>query len=197
MCYQVRFIIRSVKCMVTMWWVMAWLGNGFGCSMKDERMHNEARSGRPSSVNDDLVRKINERVYDDRRFTISDLSLHFPQIPKTLLYDIVSSHLVRRRPHSMRVHKNFCSAKISAPIMAANMWKNRLKNVESDNNKILYETLLDIFQQRNGTYFLNKPRTMRYQSKTTKLYYVYYLLGQHVSILIESSSGPSTIQILP
>ena len=30
-------------------------------------------------------------------------------------------------------------------IMAANMWKNSLKNVESDNNKILYETLLDFF----------------------------------------------------
>jgi len=25
------------------------------------------------------------------------------------------------------------------------MWKNSLKNVESDNNKILYETLLDLF----------------------------------------------------
>jgi len=38
------------------------------------------------------------------------------------------------------------------------MWKNSLKNVESDNNKILYKTLLEIFLQRNGTYFLNKPR---------------------------------------
>jgi len=37
------------------------------------------------------------------------------------------------------------------------MWKHSLKNVESDNNKILYEILLD-FLQRNGTYFLNKPR---------------------------------------
>ena len=42
--------------------------------------------------------------------------------------------------------------------MVANMWKNSLKNVESDNNKILYETLLNFFLQRNGTYFLNKPR---------------------------------------
>ena len=42
--------------------------------------------------------------------------------------------------------------------MAANMWKNSLKNVESDNNKILYETLLDFFLQWNGTSFLNKPR---------------------------------------
>jgi len=42
-------------------------------------------------VNDDLVRKVNERVRDDRRFTISDVSLHFPQISRTLLYTIVSS----------------------------------------------------------------------------------------------------------
>ena len=44
-----------------------------------------------------------------------------------------------------RVYKNLCPATISASIMAANMWKNSLKNVESDNNKILYETLLDFF----------------------------------------------------
>jgi len=67
-----------------------------------ENVHDEARSGRPSLLNDDLVRKFNERVRDDRRFTISDLSLHFPQISRILLYDIVSSHLDRRRPHSVR-----------------------------------------------------------------------------------------------
>ena len=55
-----------------------------------------------------------------------------------------------------KVHKNLCPATISALIMAANMWKNSLKNVESDNNKMLYETLLDFFLQRNGTYFMNK-----------------------------------------
>ena len=54
-------------------------------------MHDEARGGRPSFVNDDLVCKVNERVRDDRRFTISDLSLHFPHISRTLLYDTVSS----------------------------------------------------------------------------------------------------------
>jgi hypothetical protein len=48
-------------------------------------------------VNDDLVRKVNDRVRDDRRFTISDLSLHFPQISTALLYDIVSSHLGYRK----------------------------------------------------------------------------------------------------
>jgi len=57
-----------------------------------------------------------------------------------------------------RVHKNLCPATISDSIMAANMWKNSLKNVESDNNKIIYETLLYSFLHRNDTYFLNKPR---------------------------------------
>jgi len=58
-----------------------------------------------------------------------------------------------------RVYKNLCPATVSASIMATNMWKNSLKKVECDNNKILYETLLDFFLKRNGTYFLNKPRT--------------------------------------
>ena len=49
-----------------------------------------------------------------------------------------------------RVYKNLCPAKLSASIMAA--------NVKSDNNKILYETLLDCILQRNGTYFLDKHR---------------------------------------
>jgi len=56
-----------------------------------ENVHVEARSGRPCLLNDDLVRKVNERVRGDRRFTISDQSLHFPHISRTLLYDTVSS----------------------------------------------------------------------------------------------------------
>jgi len=56
-----------------------------------ENVHDELRSWRPCLVNDDLVRKFNERVRDNGRFTISDLSLHFPQISRTLLCDIVSS----------------------------------------------------------------------------------------------------------
>jgi len=62
-----------------------------------ENVHDEAQSGRPSLVNDDLVHKANKRVRDDRHFTISDLSLQFPHIPRTLLYDIASSHLGYRK----------------------------------------------------------------------------------------------------
>jgi len=53
-----------------------------------------------------------------------------------------------------RVYKNLCPATISASIMAANMWKNSLKSAESDNNKIIYETLLDFFY--NETYLLSE-----------------------------------------
>ena len=56
-----------------------------------ENVHDEARSGRPSLVSDDLVRKVNERVCDDRLFTISDLFLRFPHISRIQIYDIFSS----------------------------------------------------------------------------------------------------------
>jgi len=56
-----------------------------------QNVHDEARSGRPTLMNDDLVRTVDERVRDDRRFTVSDLSLHFAHISRTLLYDTVSS----------------------------------------------------------------------------------------------------------
>jgi len=61
----------------------------------------------------------------------------------------------------MEVYKNLCPAMINASIMTANMWKNNLKNVESD-DKILYETLLDFFLQQNSIYFLNKPHIYIY-----------------------------------
>jgi len=94
---------------------------------------------------------VNERVRDERRFTISDLSLHFPEISRTLLYDTVSSHLGYRRPDSMRrLYNILCPATISASIMEANMWKNSLKYVEFDNNKILYETLLNFFTTKRN-----------------------------------------------
>jgi len=54
-----------------------------------ENVHDKARSGRPSLVNDDLVHKVIKRVRDDRRFTVSDMSLHFPQISRTLHYDML------------------------------------------------------------------------------------------------------------
>jgi len=53
-----------------------------------ENVHDEARGERPSLVNDDFLRKVNERVRDDRRFTIPDLPLHFPQTLSVVIWVI-------------------------------------------------------------------------------------------------------------
>ena len=148
MCYQVRFITRSVKCMVTMWWVMAWLGNGFRCSMKDERMW--AIRG---EVGVHLWWMMIWCIKSTTECVTTDVS-QFLICPCTFLrfqgfYDIVSSGYHRRLHHSMwRLYIDLYPAKIGASIMAANMWKNSLKNVESDNNKMFYETLRDCFTSK-------------------------------------------------
>ncbi|KAJ4431871.1 hypothetical protein ANN_20477 [Periplaneta americana] len=43
-------------------------------------VHDEQHTGRPSLINDDLVRAVDEKIHEDRRFTISLLSLNFPQM---------------------------------------------------------------------------------------------------------------------
>ena len=70
-----------------------------------ENVHDEKRSGRPSLVNDDLVRKVDGKVREDRRFTISGLSLQFLEISRTLLYEIVRNHLDYRKLCSRWVPK--------------------------------------------------------------------------------------------
>ena len=58
-----------------------------------ENVHDDPRSGRPSVVNEDLVRAVEEKIRENRRFTITSLSLHFPQISRSLLHEIVSDKL--------------------------------------------------------------------------------------------------------
>ena len=55
-----------------------------------ENVHEDPRSGRPSAANEDLVRAFEEKMRENRRLTITPLSLHFPQISRSLLHKIVS-----------------------------------------------------------------------------------------------------------
>ena len=55
-----------------------------------ENVHDDPRSGRPSVVNEDLVRAAEEKIRENRRYTITPLSQHFPQISRSLLHKIVS-----------------------------------------------------------------------------------------------------------
>jgi transposase len=43
-----------------------------------ENVHDDPRSNRPSVVNEDLVHAVEEKIQENRWFTISSLSLHFP-----------------------------------------------------------------------------------------------------------------------
>jgi len=55
-----------------------------------ENVHDDPRSGRPSVVNEDLVRAVEEKIRENRLFTITLLSPHFPQFSQSLLHKIVS-----------------------------------------------------------------------------------------------------------
>ncbi|GBL93360.1 hypothetical protein AVEN_219484-1 [Araneus ventricosus] len=60
-------------------------------------VHDEARSWRPSVVSDGLVAKVNEKIRENRRFTIRMLFDEFPQISKTVLHEIVTNRLNYRK----------------------------------------------------------------------------------------------------
>ena len=53
-------------------------------------MYYEGGQGWPSLVTDDLVRHVDKVVRERRKFTISELSLEFPQVCGTVLYEIVT-----------------------------------------------------------------------------------------------------------
>jgi hypothetical protein len=58
-----------------------------------ENGNNDPLSGRPYVVNEVLVLAVEEKIQENRRFTISSLSLHFPQISRSLLHEILSDKL--------------------------------------------------------------------------------------------------------
>jgi transposase len=48
-----------------------------------EHVHDDPRSSRPSVVNEDLMRAVEEKIQENRQFTISSFSLHLPQVSVT------------------------------------------------------------------------------------------------------------------
>jgi transposase len=58
-----------------------------------ENVHDYPRSGRASEVNEDLVRVVEEKIQENKLFTVSSLSLHFPQISQSLHRGILSDKL--------------------------------------------------------------------------------------------------------
>ena len=73
-------------------WRWVWLFNEWRENVRDNLW-----SGRLSVVNEDLVRRFEEKIRENRQFTITSLSLHFPQISMLLLHEIVSDKLKFRK----------------------------------------------------------------------------------------------------
>jgi hypothetical protein len=78
-------------------------------------------------INGDLVRAVEEEIQENRRITISPLSLNFPQISPSLLHEIVSDKLRglhhRRHQSAIQGYKNWCPA-TSALTMVETMLKS-------------------------------------------------------------------------
>ncbi|GFS79823.1 uncharacterized protein TNCV_750141 [Trichonephila clavipes] len=62
---------------------------------KDGRknVHDEERSGRPSVITDDLMQADETKLHENRKFTINTLSLEFPDVPWSVVYNIVTEDL--------------------------------------------------------------------------------------------------------
>ena len=60
-------------------------------------VHDEERSGRPSLVTEELVHAIDDKIHENRRFTISGLAMEFPQISRSLIHEIVSEKMKFRK----------------------------------------------------------------------------------------------------
>ncbi|KAJ4435424.1 hypothetical protein ANN_18039 [Periplaneta americana] len=71
-----------------------------------QSVHDEERSGRASLINDDRVELVRQCIMENRRFTITELSSHFPQISRSLLHEIVTKHLLFKKVCARWVPKN-------------------------------------------------------------------------------------------
>ncbi|KAJ4451655.1 hypothetical protein ANN_03124, partial [Periplaneta americana] len=71
-----------------------------------QSVHDEERSGRPSLINDDCVELVRQCIMENRCFTITELSSHFPQISRSLLHEIVTKHLLFKKVCARWVPKN-------------------------------------------------------------------------------------------
>ncbi|XP_035213014.1 uncharacterized protein LOC118186946 [Stegodyphus dumicola] len=66
---------------------------------KDGRtdVHDEGGQGRKSVAADDIVQRVDQAVKQNRRFTISELSMKFPKVSRSSLYSIITEQLRYRK----------------------------------------------------------------------------------------------------
>ncbi|GFW44743.1 histone-lysine N-methyltransferase SETMAR [Trichonephila clavipes] len=56
-------------------------------------VHDEECSGRLSVITDDLIQAVKTKIHEKRRFTITTISLEFPDVSRSMVYKIVTEDL--------------------------------------------------------------------------------------------------------
>jgi hypothetical protein len=67
-------------------------------------MMKRAGVGRTCVMSDDLVQIVEQQICERRSFTVSEVLCEFPQISRTLLYEIITSFVEDWFRKSSRVH---------------------------------------------------------------------------------------------
>ncbi|KAJ4445410.1 hypothetical protein ANN_07215 [Periplaneta americana] len=121
-----------------------------------QNVHDEARSGRPSIVTDDLVEQVRQRIVENRRYTIRELSSHFPQISRSSLHEIVSKHLFPKLCASTQNKKKRKPAKkrraASESDMSSEASKEADENMsefdadQAENDTVIEQSYLEMFR---------------------------------------------------
>ncbi|GFW19902.1 uncharacterized protein TNCV_3562051 [Trichonephila clavipes] len=96
------------------------------------KLHDEERSGQPSVITHDLMQAVETKIRENRRFTITSLSLEFSDVSRSVVYKIVTED---------RNLKKLCS-----------QWVPRLLTTEHKEKKfaIYFTGLFDSLRGRKG-----------------------------------------------
>ena len=60
-------------------------------------VHDAERLGRPSVITDALKHKLNRIIRENRHFTISEVYEQYPEVSRSVVYEIVTEHLQYRK----------------------------------------------------------------------------------------------------
>ena len=60
-------------------------------------VHGAERSGRSSVITDALKQKVNRIIGQNRHFTVSEVYENYPEVSRTVVYEIVTEHLQYRK----------------------------------------------------------------------------------------------------
>jgi [histone H3]-lysine36 N-dimethyltransferase SETMAR len=91
-------------------------------------IHDEDRSGRPSVMTDDLVEEVNTKIQENRRFTISALSVEFSEVSRSVIYDIVTRNLGYKKLCSRWVPKMLTDEHKQKRLASAQKFLQRYRN---------------------------------------------------------------------